>query len=67
LSAKKTKPKPQLAGVLDAAVDVSRRQAKIIEEMRDALERGDEEEALKKAHELTGVPTNRKRNGGLSK
>jgi hypothetical protein len=60
MTGKKAKPKPpELAGVLDAVLDVSRRQAKIIEEMRAALDRGDNEEALNRARELTGVRSKR--------
>jgi hypothetical protein len=57
MTTKKAKPKPALTGILDAVIEVSKRQAKLIEEMRDALERGDDVEALEKARELTGVRT----------
>jgi len=43
-------------GILDAVIEISRRQAKILEAMRDALERGDNDEALDHARELCGLP-----------
>ena len=42
-------------GVIDAVIEVSRWQAKTLDEMRVALERGDQEEALQKARAICGL------------
>lgn len=49
--------RPDFAGILDAVMDVSRKQAQIISEMRTALENGNDDRALEKARELVGLPS----------
>jgi len=42
--------------VIDAISEIARERTKILEAMRAALLRGDDEEALERARELTGLP-----------
>jgi hypothetical protein len=53
--------RPNLEGVLDAMIEVSRKQAQTLSEMRTALEEGDDEKSLEKARELTGLPRKARR------
>lgn len=46
---------PLARGVLDAVLEESRRQARTLGEMKDALERGEDEKALEKAREICGL------------
>jgi len=47
--------KPLAEGVLDAVLTESKRQAKALGEMKDALEHDDEQKALEKAREVCGL------------
>jgi hypothetical protein len=46
---------PQLSGLMDAALEISRRRAETLGQLRDALERGETEEALELAKQLVGL------------
>lgn len=43
-------------GVIDAIAEIALERTRILEAMRAALLRGDDEEALERARELTGLP-----------
>jgi hypothetical protein len=43
-------------GVIDAVAEIARERTKILESMKEALLRGDDDEALERARELTGLP-----------
>jgi|GEM_PF-4974141 len=51
--------KENVSGVVDAVIAVSKERAKILEAMKAALLRGDDDEALERARELTGLPLKR--------
>lgn len=51
-------------GVMDAITEIARERTKILESMKAALLRGDDDEALERARELTGLPTKRTTNSG---
>jgi hypothetical protein len=46
-------------GVLDAVMEIGKERQRILVSMKEALERGDDAEALELARELTGLPTKR--------
>ena len=46
-------------GLLDTLIEISRERAEIVEAMKEALVRGDEDEALERARELMGLPRKR--------
>jgi hypothetical protein len=46
-------------GVIDAITEIARERTEILESMKAALLRGDDDEALERARELTGLPTKR--------
>ena len=48
--------------VIDTITEIARERTKILESMRAALLRGDDEEALDRARELTGLPPKRTAN-----
>jgi hypothetical protein len=48
--------------VLDAVLEIGKERRKIVVAMREALLRGDDDEALERARELTGLPTKRATN-----
>jgi len=45
------------AGLVDALIDIGRERARILEAMKAALLSGDDAEALERARELTGLPS----------
>jgi hypothetical protein len=49
-------------GVLDAVIEIGQQREKILVAMREALVRGDDDEALERARELTGLPSKRPSN-----
>jgi hypothetical protein len=49
-------------GVLDALIEIGHQREKILVAMREALVRGDDDEALERARELTGLPSKRRTN-----
>jgi hypothetical protein len=49
-------------GVLDAVIEIGQQREKILVAMREALVRGDDDEALERARELTGLPSKRRTN-----
>jgi len=51
-------------GVMDAITEIARERTKILESMKAALLRGDDDEALERARELTGLPMKRTTNSG---
>jgi hypothetical protein len=68
ITTKKTKrtPKPDpetqseirvTPGLVDAVIEISKQRARTMGEMKNALEAGDDETALEKARELTGLPS----------
>lgn len=46
-------------GVVDAVIKIGHQRAEILKAMKEALVRGDEDEALERARELTGLPSKR--------
>jgi hypothetical protein len=44
-------------GLVDAVIEISKQRAQTLGEMKSALEAGDDETALEKARELTGLPS----------
>jgi hypothetical protein len=48
-----------LSGLIDVVRDISRERTEILAFMKAALQRGDDDEALERARELTGLPTKR--------
>lgn len=44
-------------GLVDVLMEMGQERAKILAAMKAALVRGDEEEALERARELTGLPS----------
>lgn len=50
---------PFMPGLVDALMEIGKKRATILEAMKDALLRGDEDEALERARELTGLPSKR--------
>jgi len=44
---------------VDALIEIGRQRAQILEAMKEALGRGDEDEALERARELMGLPSKR--------
>jgi hypothetical protein len=44
-----------LSGIVDAAVEISERRRETLATMKEALERGDSEEALEYARQLCGI------------
>jgi hypothetical protein len=65
MKAKQTDGQEQVPGsetsgaLIDAVMEISRERAKILLAMKEALLRGDEDEALERARELTGLPSKR--------
>jgi hypothetical protein len=51
------------SGLLDALMEIGQERQKILVAMKEALLRGDDDEALERARELTGLPTKRAPNG----
>jgi hypothetical protein len=47
------------SGLVDLIVQIGRERQRIVESLRDSLLNGDDAEALERARELTGLPTNR--------
>jgi hypothetical protein len=47
------------AALLDAVVEIGQERAAVLVAMKQALLRGDDEEALERARELTGLPSKR--------
>jgi hypothetical protein len=47
------------AALISALMEIGRERQRILESMRAALLRGDEDEALERARELTGLPAKR--------
>lgn len=58
---KTARPEPESSarGVIEAVTKIARERTQILESMKAALVRGDDEEALEKARELTGLPPKR--------
>jgi hypothetical protein len=50
--------------LIDAVLEIGRERAKILLAMREALLSGDEDEALERARELTGLPRKRPAENG---
>jgi hypothetical protein len=48
-----------LGGLVDVLMEIGQERVEILTAMKAALVRDDEEEALKRARELTGLPTKR--------
>jgi hypothetical protein len=46
-------------GLVDAIISIGKERQKILSAMKQALLRGDDEEALERAREMTGLPTKR--------
>jgi len=53
---------PQLSGLVEAALEISRKRAETLGQLRDALERGDKEEALVLAKQLVGLSDDQESN-----
>ena len=45
--------------VLDAVIEIGQQRQRLLVSMKEALQRGDDAEALELARELTGLPTKR--------
>ena len=50
------------SSLLDALLEIGQERAKILVAMKEALLRGDDDEALERARELAGLPTKRPTN-----
>jgi hypothetical protein len=50
--------------MVDVLIEIGQKRAKILEAMKEALVLGDDEEALERARELTGLPSKRTGSAG---